>query len=262
MQTGSPSRTKAKPRTGKSLRDDGSIVDSTLVYSFGTCRCTSYGGMMALPMSLLTAEQRSLLESVSPLGYANPFLPERVELERAVLGAEFLEGEPVWSYRAEHPEPRANVWRIVAKVEPLVEPPARPACSGGAAAAGARSGALRRRRACSFSTSAFIPSSYEAGFGAQQANPARWRFYNEFLADWRRYFALAEVTLPQRARRRATPSPVSGRSSAPSISPSATSSAARCRRRGCAERYGNPSSPTTCGATGGPCTRAWASSRP
>src|ERR1035438_9963228 len=59
-------------------------------------------------MSFLTAAQRTLLQGVSRLGYANPFLPERVELERAVLGAEFLEGEPVWSYRAEHPEPRAN----------------------------------------------------------------------------------------------------------------------------------------------------------
>jgi hypothetical protein len=55
------------------------------------------------------------------LGYANPFLPERVECERAVLGDDFLEGEPVWSYRAEHPEPRANVWRTVAKLQPLVE---------------------------------------------------------------------------------------------------------------------------------------------
>ena len=38
-----------------------------------------------------------------------------------VLGNEFVEGEPVWSYRAEHPGPRANVRRIVARLEPLVE---------------------------------------------------------------------------------------------------------------------------------------------
>src|SRR5450759_3807105 len=72
-------------------------------------------------MSFLTQSQRTLLQGVSRLGYANPFLPERVELERAVLGGEFIEGELVWSYRAEHPEPRANVWRIVARLEPLVE---------------------------------------------------------------------------------------------------------------------------------------------
>ena len=72
-------------------------------------------------MSFVTPAQRALLQAVSRLGYANPFLPERVELERAVLGNEFIEGELVWSYRAEHPEPRANVWRIVARLEPLVE---------------------------------------------------------------------------------------------------------------------------------------------
>ena len=36
-------------------------------------------------MAFLTAAQRSFLQAVSQLGYANPFLPERVELERAVL---------------------------------------------------------------------------------------------------------------------------------------------------------------------------------
>src|ERR1017187_7625251 len=72
-------------------------------------------------MSFMTSAQRTLLQGVSRLAYANPFLPERVELERAVLGGEFLEGEPVGSYRAEHPEPRANVWRVVARLEPLVE---------------------------------------------------------------------------------------------------------------------------------------------
>src|ERR1022692_3775665 len=83
------------------------------------CDCCTFLDQVA--MTFLTSSQRTLLQGVSRLGYANPFLPERVELERAVLGGEFIEGEPVWSYRAEHPEPRANVWRIVARLEPLVE---------------------------------------------------------------------------------------------------------------------------------------------
>src|SRR5215467_4390501 len=69
----------------------------------------------------LTVELRRLLEAVSLLAYANPFLPERVECERAVLGSDFVEGEPVWSFRAEHPEPRANVIRIAAILEPVAE---------------------------------------------------------------------------------------------------------------------------------------------
>ena len=66
--------------------------------------------------------------------------------------------------------------------------------------------------------------------------------------------------LPIASTSRATPSPVSARSSGRSSRSSATSSAARCRRRDCAPPSGNPSSRTTCAATAAPCTRAWASS--
>ena len=37
---------------------------------------------------------------------------------------------------------------------------------------------------------------HDAGFGPGQANPARWRFYNEFLADWRRLLAIDGLTMP------------------------------------------------------------------
>jgi transcriptional regulator with PAS, ATPase and Fis domain len=40
---------------------------------------------------------------------------------------------------------------------------------------------------------------YEASFGARTAEgPARWRFYEEFLADWRHFFQIEGVTLPTR----------------------------------------------------------------
>src|SRR5207249_468907 len=68
----------------------------------------------------VSRQQRNLLEAVSRLAYCNPFLPDRVTSERAVLGAEFMEGEPVWSYRAERPGPRENVWRIYRRIEPLM----------------------------------------------------------------------------------------------------------------------------------------------
>jgi len=48
-------------------------------------------------MPFLSSAPRALLQAVSELAYCNPFLTERVELERAVLGAELHEGEPVWS---------------------------------------------------------------------------------------------------------------------------------------------------------------------
>jgi hypothetical protein len=56
------------------------------------------------------------------LACANPFLPERIGRERAVLGAAFVEGEPVWSQPVRNPDqPRPKVLRIVKRLEPLLE---------------------------------------------------------------------------------------------------------------------------------------------
>ena len=38
-------------------------------------------------MAIFTAEERRLAERIVRLGHANPFLPERIECEREVLGA-------------------------------------------------------------------------------------------------------------------------------------------------------------------------------
>jgi transcriptional regulator with AAA-type ATPase domain len=143
-------------------------------------------------MSFLTSSQRTLLQGVSRLGYANPFLPERVELESAVLGAEFLEGEPVWSYRAEHPGPRANVWRIVAKLEPLVEQLGARLRAG--VSAPEQDLALYEDASLHLLYQHSYRKFYEAGFGGERPNPGRWRFYNEFLAEWRRFLGIDGVT--------------------------------------------------------------------
>ena len=103
------------------------------------------------------------------MGYANPFLPERVAAERAVLGEEFIEGEPVWSYRAEHPEPRANVWRIVAKLETVVNQLAGRLSAG--VPVREEDLALYEDAALQLLYQRCYPKFYEAGFGSEQANP-------------------------------------------------------------------------------------------
>jgi len=129
---------------------------------------------------MLTAAQRALLRSVSALAYCNPFLPERVELERAVLGAEFHEGEPVWSQQPESPErPRENVWRIAAKLETLVEQ-VRGNASG-------QELLLYEDAALHLLYQRYYPKFFAAGFGAQADSPGRWNFYREFLADWNHF---------------------------------------------------------------------------
>ena len=143
-------------------------------------------------MAFLSGTQRALLQAVSELAYGNPFLPERVKSERAVLGDEFVEGEPVWSYRVEQPGPRENVWRVHRRLEPLVEQ-------------------LRARLASGVETrepelllyedavlhllyTRYYGRFYDMAFG--RAQTGRWQFYADFREDWRHFLEIAGVRFP------------------------------------------------------------------
>jgi transcriptional regulator with AAA-type ATPase domain len=144
----------------------------------------------------LTTDERTWLELVSPLSYANPFLPDRIQLERAVLGSDFVEGEPVWSYRLDDPHARANIVRIMARLDPFLEEIRQRLLEGGVPHGrdlhlyeDAVLHVLYQRRYQQF---------YDASFGPGAASPiqGRWRFYNQFLADWRHFFEIEGVRFP------------------------------------------------------------------
>jgi len=148
-------------------------------------------------VSFLTSPQRAFLQAVSNLAYCNPFLPERIEFERAALGDEFVAGEPVWSQPVRDPErPRANAWRIVERTETLAEE----------LQASLRRGEETRVADLALYEDAILHLLYQryyrqflaAGFGpeAEQNDPARWRFYNNFLADWRHFLQVEGVRFP------------------------------------------------------------------
>ncbi|HWC98598.1 MAG TPA: sigma 54-interacting transcriptional regulator [Candidatus Sulfopaludibacter sp.] len=119
-----------------------------------------------------------MLRSISALAHCNPFLPERVELERTILGAEFHEGEPVWSQQVEAPErPRENVWRIAAKLETMVQQ-----IRGRVAD---QDLPLYEDAVLHLLYQRYYPKFFAAAFGAQTGAPQRWHFYREFLADWK-----------------------------------------------------------------------------
>jgi len=146
-------------------------------------------------MALLTAAERRTLESISRLGYCNPFLPERVELERAALGSEFVEGEPVWSYRMGQTSPRENVWRVYRKAEERIEEIRRRLRAHGGHHL-PHDLALYEDGVLYVLYTRYYPQFYEASFGAAATGPARWKFYTSFLADWRHYFAIDGVAFP------------------------------------------------------------------
>ena len=148
-------------------------------------------------MAFLDAHERQFLTAVSQLAYCNPFLPERSDFEKAALGDEFVEGEPVWSLAVEDPEKqRANVWRIAARVSPLVEE--------------LRGRLLRHFRANSQELrlyedgvnlhlyNRYYTSFFERSFGKESTrqSSARWNFYREFLADWQHFYNVEGCNFP------------------------------------------------------------------
>jgi transcriptional regulator with AAA-type ATPase domain len=73
-------------------------------------------------MGLFTDRERKVLKAVSRLAYANPFLPERTELERAALGRDYVAAGPVWSASVSDPgAPSPNVLRLHARLTPMIE---------------------------------------------------------------------------------------------------------------------------------------------
>ena len=72
--------------------------------------------------SFLTPADRRFLTAVSKLLYANPFLPDLLVYEREALGEEAVEEEPIWSMTVSDPDRvRANTWRIVDRLQPLLK---------------------------------------------------------------------------------------------------------------------------------------------
>ncbi len=49
-------------------------------------------------MSLLTASEWRVAEAIAGIGYVNPFLPERIELEKQALGQDFVQFRPFLQY--------------------------------------------------------------------------------------------------------------------------------------------------------------------
>ena len=147
--------------------------------------------------AFLTAAERSFLTAVSKLAYCNPFLPERVEWERAALGEEFVEGEPVWSQPVDEPErPRANVWKVVARLEKLCEVLQQKL----------RKGARPQNEDLLLYEDVVLhllyqrcyPSFFAASFGNSDSGTSHWRFYEKFLEDWRHFLGIEGVNVPAR----------------------------------------------------------------
>src|SRR5262245_51449217 len=134
-----------------------------------------------MSMPFLTRREHAELVAISKLAYCNPFLPERVACERAVLGADFIEGEPVWSYRAGQPE-RENVYLVYRRLETLAaELRTRLAVEDEP-----REEDMVLYEDCVLHMlyTRYYPNFFDG------PKDGRWTFYTGFLDDWRRFFQI------------------------------------------------------------------------
>ena len=128
-------------------------------------------------MSCFSKQQASFLWSVAKLGYGNPFLPERVTLEKAALGREFVDGGPVWSASVSNPDAEPpNVTAIYKKLTASME------VLPGRLAAASHIGD-DELTAYEESVHYFLYQRYHQRFVSAKG---KWNFYREFLEDWNR----------------------------------------------------------------------------
>ena len=147
-------------------------------------------------MAFLSASNHKLLEAVSHLLYANPFLPEMVSFERQALHSEAVEENPLWSANISDPDRvRANTWLIMRRLTPLIK-------------------TLRDRLAHAPTQPAdadlllfedgllyyFYYNYYDrwlkATFQSKPRDKERWGFYREFCDEWKYYFQIPNAALP------------------------------------------------------------------
>ena len=200
---------------------------------------------------LFTESESTLARAVGQLGVGNPFLPERLEAERAALGDAFDPAGTLWHSPPSPSRPRTSSRSPRARRRS----PTRPARASPA-------GPGRRREEVACYEDLVLYALYERHQGALFAlvpraaarRRARCRSSSAFRRDLAHYLDVRGCASPLRARGRRTSSPASSRCAAPSTTSTRTSSASRCRRGASAPRCGSRSSRTTCGATAAPST--------
>ncbi|HWN93597.1 MAG TPA: sigma-54 factor interaction domain-containing protein, partial [Methylomirabilota bacterium] len=68
-------------------------------------------------MPLISRSDRSFVESISALANCNPFLPERIKLERAALGSDFVADKADWNRHIESAGEHPNIDRLLERAE-------------------------------------------------------------------------------------------------------------------------------------------------
>jgi DNA-binding NtrC family response regulator len=128
-------------------------------------------------MSAFSHGEHRFLTSVADLGYCNPFTPERVELERAALGRDFVAGGPIWSASVSDPDAiRPNVIRLHQKLPGVIEG-IKTRLNDAAVVSGEEFAIYEESVHCLL---------YQRYYDRFVSARGKYPFYREFLDDWNR----------------------------------------------------------------------------
>ena len=72
-------------------------------------------------MAVFSQGEQKFVDALSRLAYANPFSPERIELEREALGGDFDDSSLVWSQQTELADDRPNIDKLFSRAERLAK---------------------------------------------------------------------------------------------------------------------------------------------
>ena len=155
-----------------------------------------------MPELFATSEDRDFATVIGRLNATNPFLPERIECERAALGAEFREAGAEWNklppQEAQHPHHVA----LVARSERVIAAARTRAADGKSTGARVWREEVELYEALAgfwlYQTHAPRFDAVVRAELAGRGDPAGLDFYGSFRADAERLFAVPGSTLLQR----------------------------------------------------------------
>jgi DNA-binding NtrC family response regulator len=146
-------------------------------------------------VAFLSSVNRRFLQAVSHLLYSNPFLPDILVYEREVLGKDTVEEEPIWSLTVSDPDRvRANSWRIVDRLQPLLKSLRELLASGENASQADL--ILYEDGLLYYLYYRYYQQLVLATFRHGSKEKSRWFFYRDFCEEWNYFFHIAGVKLP------------------------------------------------------------------
>jgi len=155
-------------------------------------------------MALFEDSERARAEALVRLGYFNPFLPERIDLEREVLGKDFVDPGEMWHKQADDVEERPNIDLMMAFSKALADRVRARLLEGGPG--NDADGALYEDVALYYIYNKYKKQFFEhirrlaaLASPGQASQPDTMDFYTAFRYDMEHYLAIDGATFPSLA---------------------------------------------------------------